>query len=207
MLFPLKVSFQQVPQLAEFQPPTAGAPPMLGKFLREPKVVNPFVSNPLVPSEHATVARDAPESSYALSHETDTLCPTAARERRARTVLKVNFIFEEELLVRVNEDGEERGDVNEGFLSESLLLTLLLVPHPLYLTVVAVLMCRSAGHERPTHMREDSANISGICILLLSLTLSCLRITIIAFSTSCSCHEARLNSETLRHNEYEEPPS
>lgn len=55
-------------------------------------MVKPFVRRPLGPSEHATVARDAPASSYMLSHETESHFPTTARERMARTALKVNCI-------------------------------------------------------------------------------------------------------------------
>jgi len=58
-----KVSFQQVPQPAELNPVTAGAPPMWGNLGREPKVVNPLVIKPFVPVEHATVVRDWAELS------------------------------------------------------------------------------------------------------------------------------------------------
>lgn len=54
----LKASCQHVPQAAEPWPVTAGAPPMLGKWGREPKVVKPLVKRPLGPSEQATVASD-----------------------------------------------------------------------------------------------------------------------------------------------------
>ena len=42
IFLPLKDNCQQVPQLAEFQPPMAGAPPMLGKWGRDPKVLKPI---------------------------------------------------------------------------------------------------------------------------------------------------------------------
>jgi len=54
----LNVSFQHVPQAAELNPVTAGAPPMRGKLGREPNVVKPRVRRPLEPLEQATTARD-----------------------------------------------------------------------------------------------------------------------------------------------------
>lgn len=51
-------SSQQVPQLGEFQPATANAPPMRGKRGREPKVVKLRVRSPFGPSEQATDARE-----------------------------------------------------------------------------------------------------------------------------------------------------
>lgn len=61
------VSAQHVPQLGEFHPAIAAAPPMCGKPGREPKVVKPRVMSPLAPSEQATVESDAALLSYAVS--------------------------------------------------------------------------------------------------------------------------------------------
>lgn len=67
MVVPLNVKLQHVPHAVEFHPATAGAPPMNGNDGKDPKVVNPFVSNPFAPSEQATVARDCEEVSYVWS--------------------------------------------------------------------------------------------------------------------------------------------
>ena len=52
---PWYVNLQHVPQLGEFQPPTAAAPPMFGKRGRDPNVLKPLVSRPLGPSEQEGV--------------------------------------------------------------------------------------------------------------------------------------------------------
>ena len=57
------VMVQQVPQLGEFQPVTAGAPPTKGYLGKDPRVVKLRVSRPLGPSEHETDDRDRLASS------------------------------------------------------------------------------------------------------------------------------------------------
>ena len=70
MLLPLYVNFQHEPHEALFQPATAWAPPTLGKWGSEPKVLKPLVSSPFEPSEHATVERLPALLSYVSSYET-----------------------------------------------------------------------------------------------------------------------------------------
>jgi len=92
MLVPLNVSCQQVPQLAEFQPAMAGAPPISGKEGNDLNVVKPFVNRPFAPSEQATVARDWDALSYTGSYETETVAPSAdGIARRAKRA--VNFML------------------------------------------------------------------------------------------------------------------
>lgn len=85
------VNFQQEPQLTEFQPSTARAPPMFGKPGREPNVLYPFVPMPFEPSEQATALVEVAVLSYAGSYESMT--PAArlqvnAREKRTLRGLK-----------------------------------------------------------------------------------------------------------------------
>lgn len=64
MVWPLYDSFQQVPQLAEFQPATAWTPPMYGKRGIWPWVDQWYlVSRPLGPSEQETTLREREPSS------------------------------------------------------------------------------------------------------------------------------------------------
>ena len=63
-------SCQHVPQLGEFHPVTACAPPMCGKRGRLSKVLNPRVMRPLGPSEQATEVSEVPPLSYLVSKET-----------------------------------------------------------------------------------------------------------------------------------------
>ena len=89
---PWNVNLQHVPQLGEFHPPTAAAPPMFGKRGRDPNVLKPLVSNPLGPSEQDTVARLCPPLSYIVSNETVTPNAEVAKSAREEMTAKT-FIF------------------------------------------------------------------------------------------------------------------